>query len=69
MGHDWSNLEKAIAAARAHFDGLPPEKQAELRDAQRQSFVRAFTTGCEHGVLDFEQCPACRATTENPNAK
>jgi len=28
--------------------------------AQRQSWVRAFTTPCEHGELDFEQCPECR---------
>lgn len=28
-------------------------------EAQRQSWVRAFTTPCEHGELDFEQCPGC----------
>ncbi len=30
-------------------------------DAQRRSWERAFTTGCEHGVLDFEQCEHCHA--------
>lgn len=30
-------------------------------DAQRQSWLRAFTTPCEHGELDFEQCPECLA--------
>jgi hypothetical protein len=35
------------------------EKQA-MYEKQRQSFVRAMTTPCEHGVLDFEQCPECR---------
>jgi len=29
-------------------------------EEQRLSFVRAFTARCEHGVLDFEQCPNCR---------
>lgn len=29
-------------------------------EAQRASFVRAFTTPCEHGVLDFETCVDCR---------
>ena len=31
----------------------------EIR-VQRESFVRAMTTPCEHGELDFEQCPRCR---------
>ena len=30
-------------------------------EAQRQSWVRGMTTPCEHGVVDFEQCPKCRA--------
>lgn len=29
-------------------------------EAQRQSWVRGMTAGCEHGELDFEQCPKCR---------
>lgn len=28
-------------------------------ETQRQSWVRGMTTGCEYGVLDFEQCPKC----------
>lgn len=28
-------------------------------EAQRQSWVRGMTTPCEHGELDFEQCPGC----------
>src|SRR5512139_2889813 len=47
---------------------------SELRDAaqvhqmtpaeieqQRMSWVRGMTARCQHGVLDFEQCPDCRA--------
>lgn len=30
-------------------------------EAQRQSWVRGMTARCEHGELDFEQCPACNA--------
>ena len=29
-------------------------------EAQRQSWVRGMTARCEHGELDFEQCPKCR---------
>jgi hypothetical protein len=29
-------------------------------EAQRQSWVRGMTARCEHGELDFEQCPDCR---------
>jgi hypothetical protein len=29
-------------------------------EAQRQSWVRGMTSRCEHGELDFEQCPDCR---------
>lgn len=28
-------------------------------EMQRQSWVRGMTTRCEHGELDFEQCPKC----------
>jgi hypothetical protein len=29
-------------------------------EAQRQSWIRWMTAGCEHGELDFEECPKCR---------
>lgn len=48
-------LDELIAHARQHT--MSP---AEIEE-QRASWVRAFTTPCEHGVLDFEQCPDCRA--------
>lgn len=32
--------------------------EAEITE-QRKSWVRGMTTGCEHGVLDFETCPQC----------
>lgn len=29
-------------------------------EAQRQSWARGMMARCEHGELDFEQCPKCR---------
>jgi hypothetical protein len=49
-----SNLEKLLKEAAQN------PMTTEEQEAQRQSWVRAMTTGCEHGVLDFEQCPDCR---------
>jgi hypothetical protein len=49
-------------AAEWHKNATPAERKAMMK-AQRESFVRAMTTPCEHGVLDFEQCGDCRALT------
>lgn len=40
------------------------EMTPEEIQAQRESWVRGMTQGCEHGVLDFEQCPKCREAVE-----
>jgi hypothetical protein len=53
-------LKQAIADARARYEAMSPEAKAEMWRKQRESFIRAMTTPCEHGVLDFEQCPQCR---------
>ncbi|MCP5003512.1 MAG: hypothetical protein GY941_06095 [Planctomycetes bacterium] len=29
-------------------------------EEQRQSWVRSMTARCEHGEVDYEQCPECR---------
>lgn len=55
------SLKKLFAESKAKFDAMTPEQQSEHRELQRQSYVRAMTTGCEHGVLDFETCPQCRS--------
>ena len=47
-------LEEMLDAAQIHQ--MTPEEI----EAQRQSWVRGMTTPCEHGELDFEQCPQCR---------
>ena len=46
---------------RGHADHEGQKEAAELV-AQRESWVRAMTTPCEHGVLDFEQCGECRGS-------
>lgn len=55
------DLKELADAARARVEAMSPEDQAAHWEAQRSSFVRGMTTRCEHGELDFEQCPQCRA--------
>lgn len=49
-----ATLKELLEIAQIHQ--MTPEEI----EAQRQSWVRGMTTGCEHGELDFEQCPQCR---------
>lgn len=37
------------------------DEREEMWRKQRESWIRAMTTPCEHGVLDFETCAQCRA--------
>lgn len=39
---------------------MTPEEREKMYAAQRESWVRGMTARCEHGVVDFEQCPDCR---------
>lgn len=59
-----ANLNKALGRKPTLHEMLEVCQIHEMTpaeiDAQRQSFVRGMTTPCEHGVLDFEQCPDCR---------
>lgn len=54
------DLEQLLADARARIEAMTPEEREAMMDAQRKSFVRGMTAKCEHGMLDFEQCPKCR---------
>ena len=56
-------LDTVVAEAIKRFAALSPEEQAAMMAEQRQSWVRGMTARCEHGVVDFEQCPDCRAAT------
>lgn len=53
-------LEEMLDASQIHE--MTP---AEI-DAQRQSWVRGMTARCEHGEVDFEQCPKCRTARRTP---
>ena len=48
-------LDEMLEVATIH------EMTPEEIDAQRKSWVRGMTARCEHGELDVEQCPQCRA--------
>lgn len=53
-------LEEAIAYVRT----LSPEDYASMVAAQSLSYARSLAP-CEHGMVDFEQCADCRATTHH----
>jgi hypothetical protein len=55
-----TSLHEAMQEAARRYAAMTPEQQADMWRKQRESWVRAFTTPCEHGELDFEQCPECR---------
>lgn len=54
-------LRELLAQAQARFEAMTPEEKAAHRQAQRESFMRAFAP-CEHGDYDWETCPQCLAT-------
>ena len=55
-----NELDKLLEQAKQHMARMSPEDRRKMYEEQKQSFIRAFTTPCEHGVLDFETCPKCR---------
>ena len=59
--HKTAGLNDLIEKSKAKLAAMSEEERRAMWQAQRESFVRAMTTPCEHGVLDFEQCPQCRA--------
>lgn len=58
------SLTALLDAAKRKVLSMTPEQKREMIRQQRGSFVRAMTTPCEHGVLDFETCPACRGVEQ-----
>lgn len=51
--------------AKARRAAMTDDERAAEDAAQRDSFVRGLTTPCEHGMMDFEQCAACRDRHED----
>lgn len=54
------DLEELLKKSKEAVAAMSPEEYAAMLEEQRASFVRAMTTPCEHGVLDFETCLKCR---------
>lgn len=58
-----ANLTKALGREPTTDELLDAVQIHEMTpaeiEAQRRSFVRGMTARCEHGELDFEQCPEC----------
>lgn len=54
------DLEELIEESKRRMANMMPEELAAMMEEQKKSFVRGMTAKCEHGVLDFEQCPKCR---------
>jgi len=52
----------------AEFHCLPKSAQEAAWEAQRRRLAAALTARCEHGRIDFEQCPDCRARSKVWNA-
>lgn len=57
---DRTELSQLIERAKEKLANMTPHELLAMREAQRQSFVRGMLAKCEHGRLDFEQCPKCR---------
>lgn len=53
-------LEALLERAREWERNATPEQKAAMREAQRESFIRAMAP-CEHGDPDWETCPECLA--------
>ncbi|KDR87696.1 MULTISPECIES: hypothetical protein [Agrobacterium] len=57
------DTQKLIDAAKDRVETMTQAEREEMYRRQRSNFVRAMTTPCEHGELDFEQCSMCRSGT------
>jgi hypothetical protein len=53
-------IEELIKKSKEAVAKMTPAEYDKMMEAQKRSFVRGMTAKCEHGVLDFEQCPKCR---------
>lgn len=59
-----SEFHEMIRKSNERYETMSPDEQQAMWKAQRESWVRAFTTPCEHGDLDWESCPHCRTSHE-----
>lgn len=59
-GGEVDDLNQLLREAVARVERMTPEEREAMDKAQLASWARGMTQGCEHGVLDFEQCLNCR---------
>lgn len=59
-----SDIQQKLKEAVERVNRMPPEEREAMMNEQRKSWARGMTTPCEHGWLDFEDCPECRARSE-----
>lgn len=59
-----TDIAKLLAEANARVASMSPEEREAVWEAQRQSWIRAMATPCEHGELDWEDCQLCRKQWE-----
>lgn len=64
-----TELDRLLEQVKQRLAEMSPQEREAMYHAQRESLVRAFSTPCEHGELDFETCPKCRAEAEAGPAK
>lgn len=57
-----SKIDDLVRQSVEAVKRMTPQEREAMLEAQRQSWVRAFTSKCEHGLLDWEQCPECRSS-------
>lgn len=60
MSRSDAKLEKLLVQAKTQVLAMTTGEREKMYEAQRASFVRGQLARCEHGMLDFEQCPKCR---------
>ena len=60
-----ADLKALLAKSAAEVKAMTPYQREKMFEAQRQSWVRGMTARCEHGELDFEQCPKCRSPSHD----
>jgi hypothetical protein len=64
------NLNKALGRKPTLNELLEVSQIHQMTPAeievQRQSWVRGMMARCEHGELDFEQCPKCLIRRRSP---
>jgi hypothetical protein len=54
------DLLELFKKAKDRVAKMTPEEYDAMIDEQKASWVRGMTAKCEHGAVDFEQCPKCR---------